>query len=228
MTTGPASSAAGDERDEEPGLDDFRGGRGARVPAGVDQARGGGAEEVVIVGWSVVGEDNDSYMYSDADNVPRCVSCGLVSTDSYVNPGFVLRKKGYDLSSTYDGCDIASERFVTFLRQEQSRGVRIYELPSAPGFYRFAIDVIVPFDANRRGTRFVKPCSECQRFTQIAGAYPCFLINQQKPLVPGIYRTDQVFGSGNEQGPAIVLGYETGQRLKRMKLKGLTIEGITS
>jgi hypothetical protein len=60
-----------------------------------------------------------------------------------------------------------------------------------------------PFDVERRGTIFERPCERFGRFVEIA-ATPVVL-KVARPLAAGVSPTDQVVGSDNEQSPVIDL-----------------------
>lgn len=178
----------------------------------------------MIVGHDVVGQDNDSYMYYGDPAAPRCPKCGYVVDREYVNPGFKLNMKRYDLSHTYDGCTIVSASFKEFCEREKYSGVRFLLIGSTPEFYRLRLDNVVDFDAERRGTRFGRRCSQCDKYKSVIGATPCYLKGLARPLADGLYRTDLEFGDGDEKEYCIIVGVETARKMKGFELIGIDYE----
>lgn len=185
--------------------------------------------------FTMCGPDNGSHFYNPIDpdgDPPACTGCGLVTDPEWVNTRFKVKRKGFDLSSTYDGQTIASDRFVAVARNVA--GMRFLELPGSPGFHLVVVDPSVAFDAEARGTAFEVPCEVCKRFTQIAGATPAHLKPGQE-LPAGFSRTDQVFGSAGDkpdhlviQGPLIIVDETTATLLKDQKLTGLNFRPTAS
>jgi len=59
------------------------------------------------------GPVNDGYWTSDLKNPALCCpQCGRKLSRAIENPDFRLKKRGYDLSSTYDGFKMASAKFM--------------------------------------------------------------------------------------------------------------------
>jgi len=164
------------------------------------------------------GPDNDSYML-DGVEVWRCGTCGLPMDREVANPTFVLRDRRWDLSYTYDGYCIVSERFHAALGDQDA----IYRaLPSEPDFFVLSSDRFVDFDAERRGTRFEDRCDECGRYRSVAGATPAFLTDPV-PLASNLARTNVEFGTGDEQRPLLLVGTEAAARLRADGLAGLSL-----
>src|SRR5438552_10193794 len=103
------------------------------------------------LGFKLSGPDNDSYMLQKAARVPRCGSCRIALTHDWINPEFTLVVTRLDLSYTYDGYCIVSQRFRETL---SDRGAIYRELAAVPEFFALYADDVVQFDAGRRGTRF--------------------------------------------------------------------------
>ena len=176
-------------------------------------------------GIAVLGEDNDSYMITPLEGLARCTKCGRVLDKNYVNPRFELVRAVYDLSYTYDGYCIASNKLKEFCVRNDYEGLDFAPMPSVPSFFSLQVRRVVEFDSERRETRFENYCESCKRFETVVGAYPVYL-KSPVPLGDGFFRTDLEFGSGDEQHPLLLVGHETYQKLKREKLKGLTFEAI--
>lgn len=176
----------------------------------------------MTIGFLLDGPDNDSYMLGGPGSPPVCGTCGLVSDRAWIDPGFQLRDKRFDVSATYDGYLIVSERFREIA---DGPGARFIALPSATGFYSLIVDNAVPFDAARRKTRFEQLCAECGRYFVVAGATPAFL-KVDSLAADQLYRTDVEFGTGNEQHPLIAVGTAMGDRLRAARLAGLDLSPV--
>ena len=60
----------------------------------------------MIIGYTLVGQDNDSHMLNDEDHpdAETCPKCGyLKDFNTYHNPFFKVKRQIYDFSHPYDG-----------------------------------------------------------------------------------------------------------------------------
>jgi hypothetical protein len=176
----------------------------------------------VIFGFWLSGPDNDSSMLDDAPDAPRCPRCGFALDHAWINPRFKLNVKRWDVSGTYDGRLIVSQRFRNVLGD---RGAVYGDLPTEPSFFTLRAEKQVEFDADRRRTRFTHFCDECRRFTQAAGATPVFLKDEAR-LPDELRRTDILFGSDNGQHPLLLVGPGLAADLRRADLAGLELHAI--
>lgn len=184
---------------------------------------------MVILGYVISGPDNDSYMYEGVDGVPACRGCSLVTDSSWLNLGFVLRLRTFDLSFTYDGACIASDRFMKAVAGLPGLDAR--PLPSVAGFNLLTASQVVRFDSERRHTRFEDQCDICGRFTAVAGATPAFLLPGEE--VPwGFSRSDVAFGSVKGPGrayaqhPLLIASTGAATRLSETNVDPLDIKAI--
>jgi hypothetical protein len=170
----------------------------------------------------ISGPDNDSSMLVDASDAPRCPRCGFALDRAWINPRFRLTVKRWDVSFTYDGYLIVSQRFRDALG---NRGAVYGDLPSEPSFFTLRAEEQVEFDAERRRTRFSHFCEQCRRFKQVAGATPVFLKNETR-LPDELRRTDIEFGSNDGQDPLLLVGPGLAADLRRADLAGLELLAI--
>jgi hypothetical protein len=69
------------------------------------------------IAYSLSGPDNDSYMCGVAaalnvvPGLPVCPECGYKTEFQFSNPSFIVKRRSYDFSTTYDGYYIVSLRF---------------------------------------------------------------------------------------------------------------------
>jgi hypothetical protein len=174
------------------------------------------------VGYVLSGPDNDSYMLRGPGSAPVCSSCGLLTDATWVDPDFELVDDRFDVSYTYDGYLIVSERFRAIA---EGPGTQFIELAGVRAFYSLVADDVVPFDAARRKTRFEQLCVECGRYFVVAGATPAYL-RIEANLPDQLFRTDIEFGTGNEQSPLIIVGSGMANRLLAGNLVGLDLAPV--
>ncbi len=180
--------------------------------------------------WLITGPDNGQWMYGEA---PHCSVCSLVTAPSRVSKDFRLRRGGAALSSTYDGANVVSSKFVSAVHGEP--GVSFLPLPADPDHFVMSVGPVVRFDSERRGTRFGDPCNECGRPSHVIGATPVYL--REPWLTPrGFSRTDLEFGDSKDFGPTqptclrpmILVDHTLARRLAELRLTGLWMEPITA
>jgi hypothetical protein len=177
------------------------------------------------IGYVFFGHDNGSYAFFERD-VPRC-ACGLYDDKWNQMPlDFRLSNRSLDVSATYDGVKVVSERVRQIYIREGWSGLEFRALSLEPGFFQVISTVIVAFDVLKRKTRFLDRCTICTRFRSVSGATPVFLKERDPIPKCGFVRSDIEFGTGPEMHPLIMCGVEVGKVLKTARLKGLDLERI--
>jgi hypothetical protein len=181
---------------------------------------------MALIGYWLLGPDNGSHMYQGDADPPRCESCGVVSDSRWVDPAFRLTARGeqYDLSYTYDGCLIVSERFR--IAAKGLVGMEYLPLPGQRGWFLAVVEPEVAFDVIRRRTKLEGWCASCGRYTVVAGAAPVYLVDAPDQLPEGFHRTDVAFGTGDELHPLVLVGAEGGRVLAGARLRGLSLEPV--
>ena len=174
--------------------------------------------------------DNDSFMCSSADNVFEdmkdlsvCNSCHYRTDFEYINDEFKLKRKNYDLSTTYDGYYIGSLKFKELTEREQLKGIEFVTLKNEPEYFVLFVRNIVDFDTDKRECRSENLCEECKNYESFVGATPAFL---KEPLPDTLCRCDVIFGSGNEKSPLLFANQVFHDLVKREKLKGIRFEQL--
>jgi len=181
----------------------------------------------MIYGYAISGPDNGSTMYDEHDFGPLCENCGqYIGDQRTANLEIVISRQNFDFSYTYDGWCIVSQNFRDFCLRNSYSGLRFGALPLSPGFYSFAIYREVTFDSDRRKTRFLNKCPLCGNYDSIVGAFPVFLEDVDRALEDGFFRTDLVFGSGNQKAPVYLVGCTTKTKLDLEKFSGLEVSVI--
>jgi len=186
-----------------------------------------------VIGYTLSGPDNGTFMFREKSDLPRCDACGYPLDFLAHNPKYQFRKRerdsqkdgyvkrGADLSSTYDLHYIASERFRDFCLGEGYEGLVFREFEKDKSHFDLVVEKEVQFDAARRGTVFERFCKTCKNYESVVGATPAYL-SRKTPLSDGFYRTDLLFGSQDRKSPLILVGSETKARLETANLNGLS------
>lgn len=177
-----------------------------------------------MIGYSVYGRDNDTYCFRDRSDVKRCPQCKhLLQKWSEDLSGIILSKVRYDVSYSYDGVLIVSQKFKSVYESEGLKGLSFD--PMFGGFFRIRPLNEVVFDVERRKTRYINQCSVCQHYESVVGASPVFLKVSELSSKEFV-RTDVEFGTSDEKHPLVLCGVEAGKVLLRSQLKGLDIEEV--
>ena len=183
----------------------------------------------MLIGYLITWPDNDSYMFSSwVNNLEKCPKCGYFTDFFDVSPDFKVTKRMYDISYTYDDYCIVSRKFKEFCQRFNYSNINFIKLPNDKDFFFFLPNETLSFDSNKRNIRFENLCSYCNNYESVVGATPCFLKNTSKPVSDNFYKTDILFGSGNEKSPLIIIGKETAERLKKEKFNNISFEEIKS
>jgi len=166
----------------------------------------------MILGYVILDPDNEDYMLDKiAQN--KCANYSNIYDLNFINSSYQFKKKKYNISSTYDGFKIVSEKFRQFCEREKYQGLEFVKLPKSSGFYWFKIHNIVEYDAGARKTQFINYNKECKGYEQIIGATPACL-KSKIPLPDGFYRTDICFGNYAGKSPLEIVGTITMAKLK--------------
>lgn len=155
-----------------------------------------------------------------------CATCGRKTDPTYINSEFKAKRRKRDISATYDGYDIVSTRFRRFCEEQGWQGMTFVPLPADRDFFVLRLSNVLPFDAERRGTKFEDPCPTCRAFYNVIGATPVYLRGIREPIDEGFFRSDLEFASGPEQGPLILVGVGTAEKLKEQKFQKYALHAV--
>jgi len=157
----------------------------------------------------------------------RCEACGeLLDKWNESLEGFIVRKRKLDISSSYDGVTVVSVRFKSMYESTDLSGLVFCQLPDDPKFFAIRPERAVEYDAERRGTRFVKPCPQCGRYESVVGATPVYLKPGAEIAANEFVRTDLEFGSDDEKSPLLLCGNSAAMALRAANLEGLELERL--
>ncbi len=131
--------------------------------------------------------------------------------------------QGLDFSTTHDSLDIASVLFKECYDSHRMVGLTFTPLAGRQPAFKVLGEIVVPFDAVKRGTRFLKRCEVCGKYDEVIGATPVFL--KEGPQVPdnGFARTDLEFGSGDRKGPVLLCGPAAAAAFAEAQLRGVDL-----
>ena len=164
----------------------------------------------MLVGYLLSGNDNGSHFFDQSDEfLPTCKLCGYVTDFEYMSPRIKLEAIEYDISSTYDNRTIVSDRFRVFCIHNKYSGISFIELPNNHNYYLIKISNVLKFDSEKANLRYHNFCKSCGNYESITPAVPVTLKDVHGPIADGFYVTDVHFASGNEKGPACIIGVTT-------------------
>ncbi len=197
-----------------------------------------------VVGYKLSAHDDSRTMFGDEVLEPEaavpaelhrlrrgsspllCPNCDRKLDASWVNPTFRVGRRRRDACATYDGYFVVSIRFKQVWEAAGHEGAVFQQLPADPDFFSLRSDRIVAFDAERAGTRRQDYCSACKAYATVVGSRPAYLLGADRPLAPGLYRTDLEFACDIEQHPLLIVGPATHAMLVGANLKGLEFSEV--
>jgi hypothetical protein len=144
--------------------------------------------------FEMSGHDNGQFAYSAA---PHCPECTRVTDPTAIDRNLRIErphKWSRDLSYTYDGAAIATERFVSVFGDLP--GVRFVPLSAQSDHHLLVVDTVVEFDLAK--ARSIGPvCSTCDHPTHIIGGNGADMSHAPT----GLSRTNLGFGDTENYGP---------------------------
>ncbi len=178
--------------------------------------------------YELAGIDNGLTVLSDFGiQAKRCKSCSLVLSkwELDVASKIVINKRA-DISCTYDGFVIVTERFVSLLGEIQECEFTL--VANSPGYYVLSPHKIVYYDNGDDRLEYGRCCSKCSLHQFIMGADPISISDKDAIQKRDIVRTDLEFGEDDEKCPVILCGSEIAEILKNKKnqIRGLRLSEI--
>lgn len=162
------------------------------------------------IGYVLSPPDNGDYMFYKLE-IDECTKYSNIYDINRVNSQFKLSKRKLNITETYDGYKIVSEKFKLFCEKERYENIEFVVL-STPGFYWFKVYNILEYDTEARHTRFINHNKDCDGYEEIIGATPVYLKNKVS-LPDSFFRTDICFGSYHRKSPLYIVGEKTQQKL---------------
>lgn len=172
-----------------------------------------------IVGYSLYGEDSDTFMYDSVKDDPGlCPVCH--NRVKFIVPARTERiKKRVPLQSTYDGFYVVSENFKEFCQSNGYEGVTFTPLGGQP-YYVINVENVLYFDSTYYDISGPKQIC-CGDYYSLCGPEPFMLLEGQHVPDDFIARTDRMFATGRERHPIIIIGLKTREKLEARGFKHL-------
>jgi hypothetical protein len=182
--------------------------------------------------YALSASDNGSYWTPELKSPLFCCQlCGSKLSRAIDSPSFYLKKKSYDVSSTYDGFLIGSEKFVSLITQLAPGSFIAREVPFdkryTTRYWMLEFKHVVKIDRSRALPEFGPVCAQCGQHTHIVGARHYFL-DASSILRSGAYRTDLQFADGFEKSPVVIVTENVAKVLLGASLRGLTLDLVPS
>ncbi len=155
-----------------------------------------------------------------------CEICGSKKEEYYINSNFKLRRKVYDISSTYDGHIIVSEKFRTFCIRKNYHGIEFIQIKKGVPFYVFVINNILELDEENMKIRKSNFCNLCNEYSSIVGPNPLKFKNNLVELEKTFYISDIKFGSAHEKQSIMFINDEIIKELEIEKIRGYSIHKL--
>ncbi|HMR04207.1 MAG TPA: hypothetical protein PKA88_00450 [Polyangiaceae bacterium] len=179
---------------------------------------------------SIFGHDNDQYMVASCEEplpgIPSevfCAVCGWKKEWRFTRPDFALGSRKRDVSMTYDGAMIISERARAIFMSCGEPSFSFQKLTREPEYFHLTPwhQIELELDPERQGARFGKRCDACGLHDWVAGATPPI---KAMPDAGHVFFTDILFGSFNERHPRFIVSGRARQLLASSDLSGLELE----
>jgi len=196
----------------------------------------------MIVAYDLAAPDLGAHYYTGAPRAVFCPSCGNVVDEDYAPSEISLFRYEAeidyshedepldalpeDVGYTYDGHCLVSERFRRTCKSLEIDGIDFMLVNRRLRAYDLRPRRILRFDAERRKTRFIGHCVDCDDHLEVIGAHPVFLRDVVAPITDGIFRTDLRFGSRRGRHFSIIVGVRTKERLEAEGLRGMEFRPI--
>lgn len=178
----------------------------------------------MILGYLLIPSDNGTSMLDNVD-LPPCARNSNIYAINLIDLSKKI-KGNRDVTSTYDGFMIVSEKFKQFCEREKYEQLEFVALPAKPGFYWFKPHKVVSFEKNCHDKfEYHDFDKECNGYAEITFGWFVEL-EEKKLLADGFYRTDVCFGSFEGKSPLCLLGAATRGKMKKEKFTGVFFEEV--
>lgn len=179
--------------------------------------------------FDILGHDNETSFITDDVELAVCPGC-LLPRDKWSLPlqGKRIRKRTLDISSTYDGFRVASQRFVEEYRKHNLVGLQFLVLPDDPQFAVVYPTHVVPLDVEQTHLEFEDRCPVCGEWdTIVLSGNPICLKSPVSVSPEGFARTDYELATHEEKSPILICGQLAMEVLRSSNLKGLVIGEVS-
>lgn len=192
--------------------------------------------------YTLFGHNDNSYMLGDETYEPddqigewrfgvvgrphpaTCPACGVKVDALYIGPEYRVKKRRRDITATYDGYILVSERLRRVLQEGGATKEDFIALPADPDFYWLRPQKALEYSAAERAKR----CPACGQFFDEVVPIPLFLGKLVEPIAAGVYRSSLEFGSVPLKAFQVVVGLRTALAIKANSLVGIDLEELRS
>ncbi|WP_139140378.1 hypothetical protein [Variovorax boronicumulans] len=192
--------------------------------------------------YTLYGHNDGSYMLGDETYEPddqssewrfgvagrphpaTCPVCGVKVDAHYIGPRYRVKKRRRDITATYDGYILVSERLRSVLQEGGAAKEDFIALPADPNFYWLRPQKTLEYLAAERAKR----CPACGQFVDEVAPIPLFLGKLVEPIAAGVYRSSLEFGSAPLKAFQVVVGVRTALAIQANSLVGIDLEELLS
>ncbi len=167
----------------------------------------------------IVDPENGAHMLPDDDTGLVCPECTRLLNCNYINPKFKVPKKCPDISHTYDGFQVVSQKFREIIETEGYQGVEFISIPACP-FFLMRVTNVLEFSRPSE-LKFEDLCHSCGRYASVWGLLHVKVIVPFSGVCEGLYRSDIEMGYRQSIAPILIVPEATKLTLKKNKLTGV-------
>jgi len=165
--------------------------------------------------------ENGSDMLPDDSTGLVCKVCGMLTKNDYINPAYHIPKRCPDISHTYDGFMIGSERFKQVTESNGFSGVQFVKLVANPSFYVVTLNQMVSM-ARVPDLKMEEYCATCDCHVSVWGKQVVEI--PDNGIANTIYRSDLKMGYKLMMFPLWICNSVVEACLKSAGLKGFSFE----
>lgn len=180
-----------------------------------------------IIGCLLSGPDNDTYFFNKEDSqLEWCPLCRYLRDFDTPNPNYKIDRKSLSYGSkraltyTYDGRPIVTNAFREFCERERYEGIKFNSFDHDQEHFYPVFSRIIQMDPIHGNTKFGIQCSFCNNYQYVTGGFE--YVMQSSPIPDGLFRSDLIYGQGNNKNPRIIVGLETREKMLTAGLKGIS------
>ncbi len=195
-----------------------------------------------VLAFELTGHDDGSYMLGNdtfkplagasewrfgRNGVPHtatCRECGGKVNHEYVDPGYRVKKRRRDITTTYDGYTLVSSRLCRVLTENGASSHDFVRLPADQDFFWLRPQSVLRYSAMQRS----RPCAVCGNFADEVVPVPEFASTLSEQIASGVFRSSIEFGSTPLKSFKVVVGANAGTALSAASFVGVELTPVLS
>ncbi|MGI9464263.1 MAG: hypothetical protein ACR2OM_10000 [Aestuariivirgaceae bacterium] len=178
-----------------------------------------------ILAYTLSGADNRAYFYDTAPKSIFCRTYGGVVDKEFAPVRLTLERPVMDVSFTYDGQAIVTEKFKQFCAKRGFEGGRFVQVNYEPVLYHFTAGRTLIVDEARSSIEYGRLCKTCGQYNSIAGG-TVLDRSFQHDIDTGLFRTDISYGMNRGVGPNIIVGLSDRAAAQEAGLSGVHFQRV--